>query len=102
MSLRTCFSACNETPFWVISDAFIHSSENPICRQCFIGKAVNALPDAHMVRIRDIGVRLDGRICNTMKAFELSEQGIKPGLTVVLKHTQKRMLDLIRHRRHHI
>lgn len=53
----------------------------------------------NMVGIKGIGVRLDGRICNTMKAFELSEKGIKPGLTVVLEPTQKRILDLIRLRR---
>lgn len=53
----------------------------------------------NMAGIRGIGVRLDGRICNTMKAFELSEEGIKPGLTVVLEPTQKRILDLIRLRR---
>lgn len=52
----------------------------------------------NMVDIRGIGVRLDGRICNTMKAFELSEEGIKPGLTVVLKPTQRRILDLIKGR----
>ncbi len=33
----------------------------------------------NMLNIRGLGVRLDGRICNTMKAFELSEIGIKPG-----------------------
>lgn len=49
----------------------------------------------NMVGIQGIGVRLDGRICNTMKAFELSENGIKPGLTVVLEPTQERMLSLI-------
>ncbi|MBS0621223.1 MAG: hypothetical protein JSS61_07195 [Verrucomicrobia bacterium] len=42
-----------------------------------------------------IGVRLDGRICNTLRAFELSEEGTKPGLTVVLPSTQERMLDII-------
>lgn len=51
----------------------------------------------NMVNIKGLGVRLDGRICNTMKAFELSEQGIKPGLTVVLDETQKKMLELIKH-----
>lgn len=51
----------------------------------------------NMLAIAGIGVRLDGRICNTMKAFELSERGIKPGLTVVLNHTQERMLELIDH-----
>jgi hypothetical protein len=50
----------------------------------------------NMVSIKGIGVRLDGRICNTMKAFELSEQGIKPGLTVVLDETQTRMMSLLR------
>ena len=49
----------------------------------------------NMTGIQGIGVRLDGRICNTMKAFELSEQGIKPGLTVVLGETQKKMLEWI-------
>ena len=53
----------------------------------------------NMVQIQGVGVRLDGRICNTIKMFELSEQGIKPGLTVVLDSTQKRMLELIRMRR---
>lgn len=53
----------------------------------------------NMVGIKGVGVRLGGRICNTMKAFELSEEGIKPGLTVVLDETQKKMLDLIRHRK---
>lgn len=53
----------------------------------------------NMAGIRGVGIRLDGRICNTMKAFELSEQGIKPGLTVVLSDTQKIMLDCIQIRR---
>ena len=49
----------------------------------------------NMAGIRGIGVRLDGRICNTMKAFELSERGVKPGLTVVLDRTQQRILELL-------
>lgn len=53
----------------------------------------------NMAAIQGVGVRLDGRICNTMKAFELSEEGIKPGLTVVLDATKQRMLELIRLRR---
>jgi len=53
----------------------------------------------NMVDIKGLGVRLDGRICNTMKAFELSEMGIKPGLTVVLDDSKKQMLELIRLRR---
>jgi len=53
----------------------------------------------NMVGIQGVGVRLDGRICNTLKAFELSEQGIKPGLTVVLDPAQKQMLEWIRIRR---
>lgn len=140
------FSYCHK-PFECPSGRFtsdcIHDSENPVCRQCFIGKAVNALPDknvislfittihyigekifeiqnAHpdkkihflitacemtlemfgdfgnMAGIQGIGVRLDGRICNTMQAFALSEKGIKPGLTVVLDSTQKQMLDIIK------
>lgn len=142
------FSYCHK-PFECPSGRFtpdcIHDPDHPVCRQCFIGKAINALPDRHtfplliptihyvggkifeivhknpkknilfiitacemtlemfgdwgnMVGIRGIGVRLDGRICNTMKAFELSEEGIKPGLTVVLEDTQQKILDLIRQR----
>ncbi|MBS0633999.1 MAG: hypothetical protein JSR37_00870 [Verrucomicrobia bacterium] len=51
----------------------------------------------NMSGIKGIGVRLDGRICNTMRAFELSETGIKPGLTVVVESTKVRMLDLLKH-----
>jgi hypothetical protein len=53
----------------------------------------------NMVGIQGVGIRLDGRICNTMRAFALSEEGIKPGLTVVLDATQQQMLDFIRLRR---
>lgn len=52
----------------------------------------------NMVNIKGLGIRLDGRICNTMKAFELSERGIKPGLTVVLDETQKKILELLKFR----
>lgn len=141
------FSYCHkpfECPSKRFSSDCIHDPEHPVCRQCFIGKAVNALPDkpyiiplfiptvhyigekmfelifAHpgkeilflitaceltltcfadwgnMIGIKGVGVRLDGRICNTMKAFELSEEGVKPGLTVVLDDTQKLMLNVIR------
>lgn len=50
----------------------------------------------NMVGAEGIGVRLDGRICNTMKAFELSERGIKPGLTVVRDETKIKILNLLR------
>lgn len=143
------FSYCHkphECPSGRFTTACVHDPEHPVCRQCFIGKAVNSLPDqnviplfittihyigekifeivtdhpnkqihfiitacemtlqmfgdwGNMVAIRGIGVRLDGRICNTMKAFDLSENGVKPGLTVVLDDTQQRILDLIKHRR---
>ena len=142
------FSYCHkpfECPSGRFTDQCIHDPLNDVCRQCFIGKAINALdnkkaiplliPTVHyigekifeivhtnptkkviflitaceltlemfgdwgnMVGIQGVGVRLDGRICNTLKAFELSEQGTKPGLTVVRKETQKRILDLIKSR----
>jgi hypothetical protein len=50
---------------------------------------------AFMAGIKGIGVRLGGRICNTMRAFALSEEGIKPGLTVVTEETEKRILSFI-------
>jgi hypothetical protein len=141
------FSYCHkpfECPSGRFSPLCIHDPNHPVCRQCFIGKAVNALPLearitplfiptihyigeklfeitqanpdkkvvflitacemtlemfgdwGNMIGSKGIGVRLDGRICNTMKAFELSEKGIKPGLTVVLPETEMRMLSLIK------
>lgn len=143
------FSYCHkplECPSGRFSDACIHDTEDNVCRQCFIGKALHALPRnnaiplviptihyigekifeivhanptkqvlfiitacelslemfgdwGNMVNVKGVGVRLGGRICNTMKAFELSECGVKPGLTVVLDDSQRRILDLIRHRR---
>ncbi|MEZ5315373.1 MAG: hypothetical protein R3E91_04090 [Chlamydiales bacterium] len=50
----------------------------------------------NMAGLKGIGIRLDGRICNTMRAFELSEKGIKPGLTLFTPKTEKRVLELIR------
>lgn len=38
----------------------------------------------NMIGAKGIGIRLDGRICNTMRAFHLSEKGVKPGLTIQL------------------
>lgn len=140
------FSYCHK-PFECPSQRFtaecISDPEHPVCRQCFIGKVRNAMPEersipliiptihyvgdqifktvhsnpnkeviflitacemtlemfgdwGNMAGIKGIGVRLDGRICNTMKAFELSEKGIKPGLTVVLEGTKKRILELLK------
>lgn len=142
------FSYCHkpfECPSGRFTEHCIHDPENPVCRQCFIGKTVHALPETtevlfiptihyvggqifdlieknpgkqllfiitacemtlqmfgdwgNMVSIQGLGVRLDGRICNTMKAFELSERGVKPGLTVVTEPTQQRLLNLIRQMR---
>lgn len=49
----------------------------------------------HMIEAEGIGIRLSGRICNTMKAFSLSEKGIKPGLTILPPSTQEQMLHLL-------
>ncbi|MDP1834486.1 MAG: hypothetical protein Q8K75_01025 [Chlamydiales bacterium] len=143
------FSYCEkpfECPSGRFTDECIRDPDHLVCRQCKVGKCMNALPDqnsfpvliptihyiggkifdiqhAHpgkklifmitacelvlemfgdwgnMAGIRGIGVRFGGRVCNTMKAFELSEEGIKPGLTVVVDETHQKMLELIRHRR---
>lgn len=145
------FSYCHkphECPSQRFTTDCIHDPNHPVCRQCFIGKSMHALPEkrtipliittihyigeqifqlvdrhpgklilflitacemtlemfgdwGNMVHIHGIGIRLDGRICNTMKAFELSEEGIKPGLTVVLDPTQKRFLNLLKHWHQH-
>lgn len=139
------FSYCHkplECPSGRFTEGCIHDPDHPVCRQCFIGKMMHALPEkntvpvmiptihqiggkvfdlieeyphrkiiflitacemtltmfgdwGNMVGIEGIGVRLDGRICNTMKAFELSEKGIKPGLTVVREETKLELLNLI-------
>jgi len=139
------FSYCHkpfECPSGRFSPDCIHDPLNNVCRQCFIGKAMNALPqknsssmciptihdigaeifrliDLHptkmlifmitacemtlemfgdwgnMVALKGIGIRLDGRICNTMRAFELSELGTKPGLTTLLPPTQSKILELL-------
>lgn len=141
----TGFSYCekpHECPSGRFTPECIRDPENLVCRQCFIGKCGNMVPQKNTVflliptihyigqkifetieanpgkriifmitaceltlemfgdfgnlaGIKGIGVRLDGRICNTMRAFELSETGIKPGLTVVLPETERRILDLL-------
>lgn len=143
------FSYCHkplECPSGRFTDQCIHDAQDPVCRQCFIGKSIHSLPEeaakiliiptvhyigekmfeikernsnrevlffitacemtltmfadwGNMLNLKGVGIRLDGRICNTMKAFELSERGIKPGLTVVLNKTQQEMLELLRLRR---
>lgn len=139
------FSYCHkpfECPDGRFSDKCRADLENPVCRQCFIGKMVHFsptraqlifIPTVHYIAqkvfeakaldskepvlflitacemtlemfgdwgnavgIQGVGVRLDGRICNTMKAFDFSEKGIKPGLTVVTTPTQERMLLLMK------
>lgn len=139
------FSYCHkpfECPSGRFTDECMHDHENPVCQQCFIGKAMHAAPEGtiklaiptvhyigkkifeivhanpykrvvflitacemtlemfgdwgNMAGIQGVGVRLDGRICNTMRAFELSEQGIKPGLTVVLDETKEKILEIFK------
>jgi hypothetical protein len=50
----------------------------------------------NMASIKGIGIRLGGRICNTMKAFILSEQGIKPGLTTISSQADKILVDSLK------
>jgi len=50
----------------------------------------------NMLALKGIGIRLDGRICNTMRAFDLSERGVKPGLTVLRSKTYDQMLELFK------
>jgi hypothetical protein len=50
----------------------------------------------NMVGVRGVGIRLGGRVCNTFRAFAISEDGVKPGLTMVLPSTQHSLFDLLR------
>ena len=141
------FSYCQkplECPCGRFSDGCLHALDNPVCRQCTIGKAMHALPRdramvvviptinsigstileavhshrrvvfiitacalalemfsdmGNMAGIRGVGIRLGGRVCNTFRAFELSEKGIKPGVTVVPSLAQRTLFDLLRTRR---
>jgi hypothetical protein len=143
------FSYCHkpfECPSGRFTDQCIHEQIHPVCRQCFIGKSMHALPTqnvkvffiptvhyigerlfellqtrseksfvflitaceltlrmfsdwGNMLGIQGIGVRLDGRVCNTMKAFKLSEGGIKPGLTTIQKETEKKILKILKNLR---
>jgi hypothetical protein len=142
------FSYCHkpfECPSKRFSDECAHNPDHPVCRQCFIGKCINALPEkqaipviiptvhaigkevikwmekepdkkliflitacemtlkmfadfGNMAQVEGVGVCLKGRICNTMKAFELSERGIKPGLTVVHNEAMLQMVEFIKFR----
>lgn len=49
----------------------------------------------YMVGGCGIGLRLQGRICNTLRAFELSEKGIKPGLTWLEREPEERLHELL-------
>ena len=117
--------------------------KHPICRQCFIGKARNALPEkrtisviiptiydigrtlfenleqhpkkkiiflvtacelslemfadfGYMAGIPGIGICLSGRVCNTLRAFVLAENGVKPGLTLLSEEAQTNFLKLLK------
>jgi hypothetical protein len=50
----------------------------------------------NMAAIEGIGIRLGGRICNTMKAFILSERGIKPGLTTLSTQADQLITESLR------
>ena len=48
------FSYCHkpfECPSGRFTDQCIHEAENPVCRQCFIGKCVHALPEDKVVPV---------------------------------------------------
>jgi len=51
---------------------------------------------AHALGARGIAVRLSGRVCNTMKAFALSERGVKPGMTQLRGETGSLFFSLLR------
>ncbi|MBT3393486.1 MAG: hypothetical protein HN411_00035 [Waddliaceae bacterium] len=139
------FSYCQkplECPAGRFNDKCFHDPENPKCRQCFIGKAYNALPEdnvtplvittAHyignkvfeliennpdkkvvfimtscelaltmfgdwgnMVGIKGVGIKIFGNICNTFKAFELAENGVKPMPTTINASAEKQIMSWI-------
>lgn len=141
------FSYCQkpfECQFGRFSGQCSADPNSPVCRQCTIGKAMNALPRSentipviiptvndvggivletikkhknkrvlflitschmalsmfadlgYMVNISGVGFRLQGRFCNTFKAFQLSEQGIKPGHTVLSYEASKGLFELLK------
>ena len=51
---------------------------------------------AHAIGVQGVGVRLCGRVCNTLKAFALSERGIKPGITQFNEGSYDRFFSVLR------
>lgn len=49
----------------------------------------------NMANLRGVGIRLSGRFCNTFRAFELAERGVKPGLTLLVPPTEQFVLDAL-------
>ncbi|MGM0439713.1 MAG: hypothetical protein ACQEP8_01195 [Chlamydiota bacterium] len=140
------FSYCHK-PFECPAKRFsTHCNANPddpVCRQCYIGKAFNFLPQERIIplvittthyigeqifkivhqnpgrkiffmitacelalemfsdwgnitNLQGIGVKLDGLVCNNMKAFEISERGIKPALTTLSSKSQETLLQCLK------
>lgn len=50
----------------------------------------------HMAGFKGIGVALKGRTCNTIRAFQMAEDGIKPQRTDISEEGKRRLLSLFR------
>ena len=49
----------------------------------------------NMVGLKGIGVKLNGKVCSTMKEFTYAENGIKPQLTFVNPKQMETILSII-------
>lgn len=48
-----------------------------------------------LLQLKGIGIRLQGRICNTFQAFKFAEHGIKPGLTIISSLVEEELKKLL-------
>jgi hypothetical protein len=49
-----------------------------------------------MVNVSGMGLRLQGRYCSTFEAFKLSEDGIKPGRTILSAESERILLEVLK------
>lgn len=102
LKIRTLFPSCDHTIIPTVHDigaiffTYLKKEQTtPLFLITACEMTLTMFADfGNMLAVQGIGIRLDGRICNTMKAFELSEKGIKPGLTLFTPDTYKKLIAL--------
>jgi hypothetical protein len=50
---------------------------------------------ANMIGLKGVGLRLDGQVCPTLKAFMAAEDGHKRGVTHLRLETEEKLVELL-------